>query len=567
MKVKFSIKEIPSKWKVLWERWKQFPKNKKIIAGVGSTTLVIVIATGAILLSGGEKIVYVETTAEVGNLTVGITEDGNVEVEETEQIFDVDINEFSSENESSFAWESGGGMGNMMPGMGSMGVSFSNSTSDTRELVVEEMYVSVGQEITEGTPICRLTEESLTSIRNGLVDDEAVAKSTLEERETDLAVSELSALQTLEMNLMYGDTAQITYNASVNELSTKVKEAEEKLEEAQETLTENEETLAVKLTDLESASKVLENAEYIKDGTDMKSQLYLWIQEENNRYDSESTVDSLQEEIEKLQETIEQNKTEVENAKNSLSTAQKDYELGVIEAKALYDTQMLKYKSAQETYDTSIASSELNYEIAMDEYEEAKAKLDEFNAVVVDNNLVAVGEGVISAINIEKGDSIYQDSDILTYNNYEDVSITITLEEEDRKKIEIGSLANVSLAALEEDIFSGEVTEIGDAVYDNDSGTNTYEVTITLAGSLEKVFDGMSAEVTLITKEEKEVLYVMNRSIIRSGVKSFVKVKRESGKIEKVEVETGFSDGVYVEIISGLVEGDIVLVESKVSES
>ena len=169
-------------------------------------------------------------------------------------------------------------------------------------------------------------------------------------------------------------------------------------------------------------------------------------------------------------------------------------------------------------------------------------------------------------MSIEAGSSIYKNSAIITYNNYEDVSITVTLEEEDREKIETGSLSNVTIAALDK-IFTGEVTEIGDAQYDNDLGTNTYEVTVTLSGNLEKVFDGMSAEITLITKEEKEVLYITNRSIIRQGAKSYVKIKNDSGRIEKVEVETGFSDGINVEIVKGLSEGDIVLVESKVSES
>ena len=77
----------------------------------------------------------------------------------------------------------------------------------------------------------------------------------------------------------------------------------------------------------------------------------------------------------------------------------------------------------------------------------------------------------------------------------------------------------------------------------------------------------MSVEVTIITKDEKEVLYVVNRAIIREGSKSYVKVKKASGKVEKKEVVTGFSDGINVEIMEGLSEGDIVLVESKVSGS
>lgn len=49
--------------------------------------------------------------------------------------------------------------------------------------------------------------------------------------------------------------------------------------------------------------------------------------------------------------------------------------------------------------------------------------------------------------------------------------------------------------------------------------------------------------------------------------KSYVKVRDDSGNIVKQEVTTGFSDGVHVEVVAGLSEGDIVLIESKVGET
>jgi HlyD family secretion protein len=72
--------------------------------------------------------------------------------------------------------------------------------------------------------------------------------------------------------------------------------------------------------------------------------------------------------------------------------------------------------------------------------------------------------------------------------------------------------------------------------------------------------------VTLVTKEEREVVYVSNRAIFREGTRSYVKVRNENQEIVERDVETGFSDGVNVEIVEGLSEGDVVLIESKVSD-
>ena len=72
---------------------------------------------------------------------------------------------------------------------------------------------------------------------------------------------------------------------------------------------------------------------------------------------------------------------------------------------------------------------------------------------------------------------------------------------------------------------------------------------------------------TLVTKEEKEVLYIPNRAVTRENEKSYVKIKDTNGNIRKVSVSTGFSDGINVEILEGLLEGDTILVESKVNKS
>ena len=140
----------------------------------------------------------------------------------------------------------------------------------------------------------------------------------------------------------------------------------------------------------------------------------------------------------------------------------------------------------------------------------------------------------------------------------------ITLDEEDMTDIVVGGMANISFTAYPDDIYKAEVTEISDASTDS-SGNTTYDVTVTISENGETLFQGMTGEITFITRESEEVLYVSNRSIIREGKKSYVKRKDEKGNIEKCEVITGFSDGVNVEILEGLNVGDIVLIESKVS--
>ena len=114
---------------------------------------------------------------------------------------------------------------------------------------------------------------------------------------------------------------------------------------------------------------------------------------------------------------------------------------------------------------------------------------------------------------------------------------------------------------------SNRITEVSDAEYDSSLGAVYYTVTVTVQGDVSGLYEGMTGDVTFVTKEMRQVCYVSNRAVFREGTKSFVKVRDEGGNIVKQEVTTGFSDGINVEIITGLSEGDIVLIESKVGET
>ena len=128
------------------------------------------------------------------------------------------------------------------------------------------------------------------------------------------------------------------------------------------------------------------------------------------------------------------------------------------------------------------------------------------------------------------------------------------------------SVVKVTLLPYPELVFYGEVSEIGDAQYDSSSGVSYYDITVSVDGKEADFYQGMTGEVTFITKETKEVAYVSNRAIVREGTKSYVKMKDEEGQMVTREVVTGFSDGVNVEIKEGLSEGEIVLIESRVSD-
>ena len=158
---------------------------------------------------------------------------------------------------------------------------------------------------------------------------------------------------------------------------------------------------------------------------------------------------------------------------------------------------------------------------------------------------------------LEAGDKISTGTSLVTLYDMDEV--TITVDEDDMTDISLGSAANIALTAYPEDIFTAKVTAIGDATSDS-SGNITYDVTVTLEGDVSGLFQGMTGDVTFVTEQTEEVLYVSRRA------KTYVKVKTADGSIVKKEITTGLSDSSNVEISGDIAEGDTVLIESSITK-
>ncbi|MCR4904370.1 MAG: efflux RND transporter periplasmic adaptor subunit, partial [Butyrivibrio sp.] len=539
--------------------------NKKMAAllysGIAVILILVIIVCSVNSSSKTETATYKEETVAYGALTVGITEEGTITIGTSTQTLDIDISAYSAEGD--FSW--GGGMGGM--GGQTQTSTSSSDDDDTRVLDVEAVYVSVGQEISEGDAIARLTQDSVTSIKSELEADVADAQNTYDQTLADQALTDQSAEASYSVNLLYGDYAQSEYDAEVLSLQNAVDSAQESLDDAKEELEELQEQLTEDQTNLPTFKKVLENAEYTVNGIDKETEMYGWLTAEEAREDALENLENLEDEIESLQEQIEDQETTIKELEIALISAQKAYDLGVIEAKATYDSRVLYYTNATEYKDVTKLQSTLAVEIALDDLEQAQKKLDEFNTYVIDNEIISGYSGVISEVSISAGDELYSASSIMTVNDYEDVTVTVDVSEEDIDQTTLGSAAKVNVSAFSEMAFDAQVTEIGDATYNSSTGITTYEVTVTLSGDMSELYDGMTAEVTFITEDVEEVLYISNRAVSRENGVSYVKVMNENGSIETKEITTGFSDGTYVQVTEGLSEGDIVVIESQVDSN
>lgn len=561
--------------------------RKKIIIGGG--ILAAAIATVAILpLGKEEETTYREIKAEYGSLVVGITESGSVDIGTVEQTFELDMSaltrvstENSSSQGSSMPGGMSGGMGSMpggsSPSMGGgvdmftqvFGMVGQNNTAAAQDndspLTIEEVCVAVGQQVEVGDTLYILEESGVADLTEELSGNVELAKKDLDVLLADQELSKQTAEITYQINQEYGDYALTEKEQTITELQNAVTTKSKELAKAKENLATYQENLSSAKTELEKAQEALSGAEYSRSNTD-EEDVFSYTYYFSQTQEWQSTVSTLEQKVEQLENNIEQCETNIETTEKSLAQAKRDLAKGLLSAENTYQLRLLAYENAQETYDITMAYLEEDLLAQEEVYAEASEKWEEFSSHIAGNEVQAKYNGVITSVDLAKGDSLTTGAVVVTLYNTDDVSMTVTIEEEDMEAIAIGGKANIAFTAYPDSIYTAQVTDIADPETDS-SGTTTYDVTVTLQGDVSGLFHGMTGEITFITKETKEVVHVLNRAIIRDGKKSYVKVKDEKGKVKTVEVVTGFSDGSSVEIIEGLKEGDTVLVESKVSES
>lgn len=139
----------------------------------------------------------------------------------------------------------------------------------------------------------------------------------------------------------------------------------------------------------------------------------------------------------------------------------------------------------------------------------------------------------------------------------EEMQLIVSVDERDILSLAVGQHAEITLEAAAGETFTGAITRIN-ASGTTGGGAARYQVEITLPRT-EHMLPGMSASAVITTYEVSGILILPAEAIQEDWPSVYVYTALVSGDpAEPVEVQTGLSDGLYVEIISGLSPGDTV---------
>ncbi len=148
------------------------------------------------------------------------------------------------------------------------------------------------------------------------------------------------------------------------------------------------------------------------------------------------------------------------------------------------------------------------------------------------------------------------------------MTISVSIDETDILSLSVGQQVDVSVTSISEDTFKGVITAI-DKSGENSSGVTAYTATVEL-DKVEGMLSGMSASASITIESVDNTLIIPLDALKQTSSTAYVYTSydEETGALGGMtEVETGLSNSSYVEIKSGLKEGDVVYYQEKKSSN
>jgi HlyD family secretion protein len=311
--------------------------------------------------------------------------------------------------------------------------------------------------------------------------------------------------------------------------------------------------------------------------------------------------------------TVDNSQAALASLQANLDLAQQSYNRN----KKLFDDKVIS-KSELEQFETTLKSATANFNAAQQNIKSLKASvqgtqvgLSKANKDLSRATLVAPMDGVISSLKIKKGERVAGNSfnvgtEMMTVADMAVLEVRVDVGENDIVKINIGDSADVEVDAYNNRKFKGVVTKIASSTKSGSlSSTNdvtNYEVRIRLdKDSYKDLSDrtfpfrpGMNASADIKTRRVENVLAVPIAAVsarVKGSDQSMADKKKEKeaskdeneaqnqngmtvesdeleevafillpdGKVKKTVVKTGVQDINYIEILSGLKEGEEVI--------
>jgi HlyD family secretion protein len=299
-----------------------------------------------------------------------------------------------------------------------------------------------------------------------------------------------------------------------------------------------------------------------------------------------------------IEAQVEQSRAALQAAEANLNSSEADYERAKVDAegpdvpllKRAYDRALNMAKDGVVSV-SALDDAQKNYELALNKQNVAKAQMtvlkakiaqaraqvgqDQANLKQLDEQLSYTDiesplDGVVLSRNVELGDAVSSilvlgssATLVMTLGDTSEVYVKGKVDESDIGKVYLGQPARIKVESFKDKTFNGKVTKISPMGVEKDNVT-TFEVRVSISNPGGELKAEMTANAEVILDEHKNVLQIPEGAILYDkDKKASVEVpdpRAKEGK-KKLAVNIGISNGAKTELLSGLKEGDEVVLQ------
>jgi RND family efflux transporter MFP subunit len=256
-----------------------------------------------------------------------------------------------------------------------------------------------------------------------------------------------------------------------------------------------------------------------------------------------------------LNSSVEVAEVQVKIAQEQVKGARAQYEIALINLKGAAANTTLK-----KVYQEQVNIAEANWETAKLNLETAKLSLESAELNLEKGIIVAPFDGTVADITITEGKEISTATlatPAISLVDTSEIEMRGFIDEIDIAIVQPGQEANILLDALPDEEVKGSVTFVS-PIGTVRAGVVYYDTTITLEDPVAELRDGMSATAEVIIERRDDVLLIPNRANWGTRENPMVKVYID-GQVEEREITLGLTDGINTEVLSGLEEGEKVV--------
>jgi HlyD family secretion protein len=299
-----------------------------------------------------------------------------------------------------------------------------------------------------------------------------------------------------------------------------------------------------------------------------------------------------------IEAQVAQSRAALDAAEANFKSSEADFERAKVDAegpdvpllKRAYDRAVGMAKDGVVSA-SALDDAERNYDMALNKQNVAKAQVtvlkaktaqskaqvaqDQANLKQLEEQLsytdiVSPIDGIVLSRDVEMGDAVSSilvlgssATLVMTLGDISEVYVKGKVDESDIGKVYLGQPARIKVESFKDKTFTGKVTKISPMGVEKDNVT-TFEVRVSIQNPGGELKAEMTANAEIILDEHKNVLQIPEGAILYDkDKKASVEIPDPGAKDgkKKIAVNIGISNGAKTEVLSGLKEGDQVVLQ------